>query len=139
MNSIRQLFVMAVAAAMLGACGILGPTPLTVPALDNSLPDTPRNLPTHADSGISMLALLEGRLELVGPCLLVVGGGVGHLPVWPSNYWLDGEILRSGRARVAALGETVELSGGYVPVQGRLFTNPIHPACARGEVFWVGS
>lgn len=138
-NPIRRAFVLAAAtAAVLGGCGLLGPTPLVLPAADNALPDTPRNLPTHADTGTSMLALLEGSLKLDGVCLLVAAGGGAHLPVWPSDYWLDGDVLRSGHKRVAAVGETVELIGGHVSPQGRLFTNPIDPACARGQVFWVG-
>lgn len=58
-NPSQRAFVLAAAAAVLGGCGLLGPSPLVAPAIENALPDTPRNLPTHADSGISMLALLE--------------------------------------------------------------------------------
>lgn len=104
MNPIRRAVVLAAASALLAGCGALGPTPLVVPAIDNALPDTSRNLPTDADSGSSMLALLEGQLRLDGPCLLVVDAGASYLPIWPSDYWLDGDVLRSGREQVAAIG-----------------------------------
>lgn len=124
---------------LLLGCSGLGPTPLVLPATDNALPDTPRNLPTHADSGATMLATLKGQLVLDGPCLLIAADATTYLPIWPSAYWLDGRVLRSGRDHVAEVGETIRLTGGHVPLPdpARL-TNPVDLACLRREVFWVG-
>lgn len=127
-------------AALLAGCGFdLGEQPaMTLLATDNHLAGTPRNLPTHPDAGSSMLASLEGRLELEGSCLVVISGGLPQLPIWPSAFWLDGQTLRSGRDDVASIGENVTLVGGSITLAGRSLTNPVDTACAREFVFWTG-
>jgi hypothetical protein len=126
-------------AVLLAGCDALGPTPLVLQETDGHLADTPRNLPTHRD-GASMLAELEGALNLEGPCLLVGGTGLAALPIWPSNFWLDGMVLMSGRTPIARVGDRVRLSGGTIPIDnvgGRL-TNPIPAECTQQDIFWTG-
>ena len=132
-------WVVLLAAALAGCEAILGPTPLTLPQVDNALPDTPRNLPTHLD-GASMLAELRGVLRADGGCLWIVEGGIPRLAIWPSDFWLDGEILRSGREAVATVDRQIRVIGGNLTtadVRGRL-TNPIPEDCLQDHVFWVG-
>ena len=86
---------------------------------------------------VSMMALLEGRLELQGECLRVVTTWEpeGVVVVWPPGFGVkmrDGELVmvNGGGSVIARVGEDVALGGGQAP--GREF--PVGSRCP-GEVW----
>ena len=71
---------------------------------------------------VSMLALLEGRLELQGECLLVVPawGPQGFVIVWPPGFRVakrDGEmaVVNGGGSLITRVGDEVAVGGGQPP------------------------
>ena len=71
---------------------------------------------------VSMLALLEGRLELQGECLRVVTTWEpeGFVIVWPPGFRIDmrdGEmaVVNGGGSLIARVGDEVAVGGGQPP------------------------
>jgi len=103
---------------------------------DATPPAFPQLPPTEA----SMDALVDGWLELEGPCLRLRAeapegaAAESYLVVWPSHVALGASPLRVTDARsgvTAGLGEPVTLSGGEVrgPAPDGL-ASPVPEACA---------
>lgn len=123
------------------ACGSPGLTPLVLPQTDSALPDTPRNLPTHLDSGASPLAQRRVTLRMERECLVGLDSmGETLWLIWPSAYWLDGEVVMNGRTAVARIGDRIQVTGGsnaFMNIQENL-TNEGPPSCRHLSLFWVG-
>lgn len=140
--SLRSLLLAACAVAFIDGCGALEAPRRTLPATDNALPDTPRNVATHFDYGATAVAEMKATLILEDGCLLAKQSlGEYAIPIWPSAYWLDVTTLMDGRRPVAELGHAVRLIGGNYPrgqIPGDL-SNPIPDTCPDTlSVFWVG-
>src|SRR4029079_10248878 len=83
---VAPALVALVAVVVLAGCDSTN-LPSASAARGASAPGLLRNVPTHPRSNASMAALLTGRLELRGECLVVASGGVDTLPVWPDGAW----------------------------------------------------
>jgi hypothetical protein len=135
----RAAFAAAcVAAVVIAGCNGLGP-PAGPVETDGHLADAPRNVPTHLDNGSSPLSQIGGTLTVEGKCVYLIGGSDRYLPIWPSDYWLDGTTLMSGHRKVATAGDRMTLIGGTYElgdINERL-TNLVLPECAMTYVFWA--
>lgn len=95
-----------------------------------------------APSKEGMSALFQGRVAVIGPghCLGLHGeDGDGDVVVWPNGTTLtdDGTPAVVIGGEKYALGETVELGGGVVPV-AMIKTLTVPEECRVDEVFVAG-
>jgi hypothetical protein len=102
-------------------------------------------LPIHRDLDSYPAALLEATLTRDGECLYAVGrdGTERWLPIWPSGFFLDGEVVMKGTERIAAIGDRVRLGGGEYPANDYAFvrtlmTADLSKACRDGRYWLVG-
>ena len=98
-------------------------------------------VPLYRTEGSSMLATVEGTLEVRGGCLIVNESGAVIVPVWPQGTALHGAVVKFNGRVIGTVGRPVELTGGSLPIEQvmpRLIV-PIPASCRLAEVFVVGS
>jgi hypothetical protein len=97
--------------------------------------------PTH-ESGDSPSSQAFGTLQVSDDCL-VLTNEVDHfdlLPIWPSGFSFDGNVLRNGDGTVVAkLSDRVELGGGGITatVAADLIGREIPDRCVDASPFMV--
>ena len=101
--------------------------------------------PVQKESGLEqMLALLEGRLELVDGYLRVVHSHGSYLAIWPHGFSVRAEgseiqVLDGDDQVVAIVGETIKVGGGETTAEVvELYIGKSLPDDCVGP-FWIVS
>jgi hypothetical protein len=92
----------------------------------------------------SPLALIRGRLEVLGPCVVVSDDQGSHTVIWhsPNTRWDPALGTITVEGTTAPLGSIVTLGGGEARLDGTTppdtWIVPPRPECSKG-VLWVAN
>lgn len=100
--------------------------------------DPARRLPVHRDLGAFPLGEITGVITKDNGCVYIHEGSAGVLLIWPSDAWLDGDVVVRGQTPVAVVGQAVHLNGGFLPYDAvRETMDADIPACRTTQFFLV--